>query len=320
MVAGRWHLHPVIGALTLEGAFDATGERFMSVAAEVPSQCPGFDPSTEISKERLELFHISAFCADYALRHGTLPFTDLEVGANPPDFLGKVDGASLRLDCVAFADTHRRRSYSLMDSLREKAVSAAGDRDFSGVAGCVVSVWFGEQLGGLPPKQGDDRLVGPLLDEIEACKVDFEASAQLSAQIATEGFPQVMPPLLQTGKVEVEGESAGFVVNVVADQEAVFPTGLPFEMRLAKQADVTAASAVEHLQRLVSSHDKGEIDALVVTAGGPDRFGRVFPVEEASMAFLLGLEGVEVRATDIRSVYVHLWSGRDVAEVAVVPV
>lgn len=310
-------MQPVIGCLLMEGALDGTGERILTVTAENPSRSPGFEPSGEAPKERLELFHILAFCADYALAHGVQPYESLRPGGDPPDFEAHADDALIRVDCVAFADTHRRRSYKLMDSLRERAIASVASRDFSGVAGCAISVWFGPTMTDLPPKTTDDKLVDPLLDAIEACKVDFDATASLSAQIATEGFPQVMPPLIQTGQVEIDGDGAGFVVNVVAGRDAVFPSGLPFDLQLSRQADLSATAVVEQLQRLVTSHDKGSIDSLVVTAGGPDRSGRIFPAEEAAAVFLLGLENVAVTATHIKSVNLHLWSGRAVAEVSV---
>lgn len=48
---------------------------------------------------------------------------------------------------------HRRLGIALMDHLRQRLVSGAGDRDFSGVSGCVLSVWFGATLSDLPPKR-----------------------------------------------------------------------------------------------------------------------------------------------------------------------
>jgi hypothetical protein len=134
------------------------------------------------------------------------------------------------LDCAAYADQHQRNSYRLMEHLRRKLIEGAADRDFAGVAGCIVSVWFGSFLADLPPKRSDDSVVDPLLDALAACKVDHEAVKLLNSEIADRGFPQVMPPVIATG--QTPDGAAGFVANPIRDStEGVrFSTGLGFEV------------------------------------------------------------------------------------------
>jgi hypothetical protein len=120
-----------------------------------------------------------------------------------------------------------------MNHLRERLIAGGGGRDFSGVAGCLLSVWFGEKLDELPPKRWDDSIIEPLLDAVADCKVDHAAIARLTQEIAERGFPQVLPPVIETGKTP--DESAGFVANaVLGPTEGVrFSTGLGFEVQTA---------------------------------------------------------------------------------------
>ena len=309
MAAGLFHTLPVIGVLTMEGATQH-GERVLIVTAEQPDRVAGFDG--EVAKEVLERFHLECFRADHVLEYGRTPWDLVERGEDPPDFVVQSSEQKHGVDCAALADHHRRLGYVLMDHLRERLVAGADGRDFSGVVGCVLSVWFGPTLSDLPPKRWDNSIIEPLLDEIAACRVDHEAVARLNAEISARGFPQVMPPVVSTGSV---GNIAGFVANVIAGPaEGVrFSTGLGFDVQLSRPAELSAASVLELVQRIVTAHDKPAIEELILIAGGPDRRGMRYPAEEAIAAFLLSQEGIKVTAKHLRAVAVHLWFARRIA-------
>ncbi len=291
----------------MEGATQ-DGERVLIVTAEQPDRVAGFDE--ELAKDVLERFHLECFRADHVLRFGRPPWHLVERGADPPDFVVTGDGGSGGVDCAALADPHRRLAYALMGHLRDRLIANAGDRDFSGVAGCVISVWFGAALSDLPPKRWDDSVIEPLLDAIAACRVDHQAVARLNAEIAERGFPQVMPPVVATGSTA--DNAAGFVANVVlGPPEGVrFSTGLGFDVQLSRPAELTVTRALQLVQRLVAAHDQPTIEHLILTAGGPDRRGIRYPGEEAIASFLLGQGDVKVAARHLRSVAVHLWFAR----------
>jgi hypothetical protein len=174
-------------------------------------------------------------------------------------------------------------------------------------------VWFGEKLDELPPKRWDDSL----LDAIAKCKVDHAAIARLSQEVAERGFPQVMPPVIETGKTP--DESAGFVANAVLGptEGARFSTGLGFEVQLHLPEQVTYSSAKANLDRIVSQHDQPEIEHLLLTAGGPDRTGRRLPSEEAIAGFLAEQPGLHVEVEHLQRVTLHLWSARRIVDVPV---
>lgn len=143
-----------------------------------------------------------------------------------------------------------------MEALREKLIQASTQRDLSGVASCVVAVWFGNRVDSLPPKQRDSSIVEPLLDAISSCRISVDAVNELNRYIAEKGFPQVMPPLIETRTLD--NAQAGFVVNLVADPKAghKFASGLPFELSLARQTTHTGDSVRALIQRIVDQHDK----------------------------------------------------------------
>ncbi len=315
MPAGFLHTLPIIGAMFMGGTTQ-DGEAMMIVTSENPERVQGFDG--EVEKEVLERFHLECFRADHVLQAGVAPFGDVARGSgNRPDFVVNVGDRRVGLDCAALADHHRRLGFRLMEHLRARLVEGGGGRDFSGVAGCVLSIWFGENLSGLPPKRWDDSVVEPLLDCIADCQVDHAAIARLNQEIAERGFPQVMPPVIET-RTTPDG-TAGFVANALLGpmDGARFSTGLGFEVQLQMSVHVTATSARVNLDRIVHQHDKPEIDHLLLTAGGPDRGGMRFPGEEAVAAFIAEQPGLSVAAGCLERVTLHLWSARRIIEIAV---
>jgi hypothetical protein len=310
-----FHTMPVIGALFAQGHTD-TGEPTIIVTAETPTRLQGF-PS-QVSKEVLERFHLDSYSSDHLLHTGEPPFENVRRGDEPPDFyVGVAEGKSVALDCVAYADHHRRNGYRLMEHLRGRLLAGAGGRDFSGIAGCVLSFWFGPHLDDLPPKRWDDTLVEPLLDAMAGCSVDREAVARVTEEIAAQGgFPQTMPPVVETRRLA--DDAAGFVVNVVLPlgQTAPFSTGLGFDIELSLPAQVTVGDLFDQLARLINKHDQASIQHLLVTAGGPDVRGYRFPGEEATAAFLLQehpdlqTDGGGVGVSNLHRITVHLWAAR----------
>jgi hypothetical protein len=313
--AGLFHTLPIVGAMFLGGT-TADGEPMLMFSAENPDKIQGFDG--EVEKARLERFHLESYRADHVLQFGNAPFEEVTAG-DRPDFTVTAGGQQVRLDCAALADHHRRLGFRLMDHLRERLIAGGGGRDFSGVAGCLLSVWFGETLDDLPPRRWDDSIIEPLLDVIAETKVDHAAIARLTQEVAERGFPQVMPPVIETGKTP-DG-SAGFVANAVLGptEGARFSTGLGFEVQLHLPEQVTYRSAKANLDRIVSRHDQPQIEHLLLTAGGPDRTGMRFPGEEVIAGFLAEQPEFHVEVERLQRVTLHLWSARRIVDVPVRP-
>lgn len=304
----------VFGAAMLEGVTE-TGERMVLVTLEQPEMLPGFHGST--SKEVLERLHLEKYRFDHLLRFGVVPFDSVETGGNPPDFVVATESGQVRLDCAVLAREDRRQAHRLFRILSERLASDAAGRDFSGIAGCVVSVWFGEQMQEQPPKRTDASLLDPLLDALGDAHVDHAAHRALSDEIAKRGFPDVLPPIMTEGKTP-DGD-AGFIANVACEPEQAHERfgELGFGIQLHMPRQVTATDVAGELSRLVSKHDKPEIEALVITAGGPDRNGVRYPAEEAfaSLAVTDGESAIE--AAYLTQVRLHLWSACTIHDIRI---
>lgn len=315
MLIGLFHTSPVIGVLCMEGRSES-GERVLIITAENPDRAPGFP--AQVTKQVLERYHLDSYQADHNLLFGTPAYDSVSAANNPPDFIIQRSGQSVSLDCAAFADHHHRKSFRLMQHLKKRLVEGAGGRDFSGVTGCLISIWFGRTLSELPPKRSDDSVIEPLLDAIAACRVDHGALRELNSYIAEHGFPQTFPPIMNTGLLP--DKSAGFVANVVADpsQAPRFATGLGFGVQLSRPLNFTESEAMTWLQRIVDAHDQPTINHLLLSAGAPDNTGYRYPAEEAVARFLVQSPSLTISADHLDDVTMHFWFSRDIVRIPVV--
>ncbi len=265
----------------------------------------------------MELAHLNAFNDDHRTHFSVPFFTAAQKGAEPPDFQLETTGGRIALDCVVFADQQQRRVRDLMDRLRMRLVGAASGRDFSGITGCQVALWFGERLDDNPPRRPDDQLIELIVDAIAACRVDRVAVNAFAKDSLANGFPKTIPNVLPSWR-SPEGD-VGFVVNVVSEPSGRhdFPTGLEFDIQLNRVSQVMLPEALERLQRNILNHDRPEIEHLLVTAGGPDRQGYCYPGEEQVAQFVL--EHIrEVRAKCLSGLWIHLWRSKRIAKIPIV--
>ena len=295
------------------GGFTADGEPMMVLATEQPQPTPGF--TGRITKDVLERIHLERFRGDYLLRHGHVPFEEVRVGPNPPDFIvvGEVDEA---LDCAAFAVETRRLGYRLVDHLRRRLLDDAGTRDFSGVRDSVVTVTFFGIDEYLPPKRTDDGIVEPLRDTIASLHIDREAVARFIAETARDDqMPDRLPVTVATtpdGLAHVTANPIDASQLPSGPLVERFGFGLTFNMPHQHRI----GELTPELQRLVTQHDYPTIEHLLVTAGGPDVDGIRYPSEEALAAFLLD-HAPGVVAKHISRVTMHLWQTTEVRDIAV---
>jgi hypothetical protein len=289
------------------GGTDAGGEEFLLVAMEAPSRLPGVGGT--LPKETMERLHLERYRFDHIAQRGTAPFEAVHPGADPPDFVIVANGIEVRLDCVAWALESRRTRYALFTRLRQRLAAGVEGRDFSGIAGTQVGIWFGEGMVGLPARPNDDAIITAILDLLAGAEVDRDAVNANNAEIAkTGGLPEQIPPGVITQGQAPDG-SAGFLANVVCEpEEAVAVLGeLGFQALLHMPDQVPLKEALDELQRIVDKHDKPEIEALLITAGGPDREGICYPAESL-IASNLATEGhLTVTADHLKAATLHIW-------------
>jgi hypothetical protein len=125
------------------------------------------------------------------------------------------------------------------------------------------------------------------------------------------------PPIVIEGRTP--DNAAGFVANVICSPEEArqLAGGLGFIFLLHVPRQMSDSEMREELMRIVTSHDKEEIDHLLLTVGGPDRQGIRYPAEEVFGALLVQRDGLEVTAEHLDRVTLHLWSDAQVHEIRV---
>lgn len=251
-----------------------------------------------IPKFDRELLHLQRFSADHRLATGTHAFADLQAGSNPPDAVAQTDAGQIGVECTSLTLEGRRAVQGLFMELRRR-VQADDPVVFAKMAGHVVYVWFDEI--GKPHKRSDTAA----LDALVQALAQYEPQTQ-QLWTTSESFPQQAPML------PVAETSAGArfyavpIVNSAPSSMLFASTG--FEIGLAYTTLVTAEAAWAEVQRLVDDHDKPGVDLLLVTAGGPDANGDMFPGEEAVAEFLVKHPTALRQAPNhIKKIILHSW-------------
>lgn len=88
---------------------------------------------------------------------------------------------------------------------------------------------------------------------------------------------------------------------LVSAPASQFFSRLGFEMAFVYNSEHTAREGWDDFQQRIEQHDKAEIQDVVVTVGGPDRFGFTHPSEEAIFDLMLD---------DVRWSYAPQWTER----------
>jgi hypothetical protein len=256
-----------------------------------------------IPKFERESLCIRRFSLDQGFATGKHAFENVEPGGDPPDATVDTTSGRIGLEATALTVGNLRRMQARFMALRRRLEGAEPAR-FARLAGRIVYVWFEREtpdsaaLG--RPHSGTDTAA---LDEL------IDAFARYQPKTADE---LLTPSLREAPAPKLEETSAGArfyavpMVNVAPGTMLFSRMG--FEIGLAYTTFVTAQSAWGEVQRLVDSHDQAGVDVLLVTAGGPDADGNVFPSEEAAANFLVAHPiGLSRKPEHIKIVYLHLW-------------
>lgn len=288
------------------------GAEVIHLGSDSPVQV--FAESGRVGKEILERIQLEKYRLDSLLRSGRIPFKDVRHGSNPPDFSVLVDEQNVRLDCAALTIQSRRTAYRLFQSLRNEIMQCAKSVSFESIGGCVLHLTFGEEAG-LPPKRSDKNALQKIVQAIANFPDRRREMAQLNADILAQGrMPDRLPLDILTG--QAPNGLASFSVNLVPDGflggEFFDMTG--FECALGMSFEITHQSVFAEISRLVSQHDQDDIDHLLITVGGPDREGFIYPGEEFMYAFA---QDFQPSCSHLRRVTLHSFMTGDVADLAV---
>jgi hypothetical protein len=255
------------------------------VGMETPM--PLWTSESRLEKEIVERLHLERYRSDYLMATGRLPFDNVRRGKDPPDFVVEAALGHEGVDCTAFTLEERRSAYRMFARLRT-LLAKSGEGSFPNLRDTAVIVWFG--LGsGLPPKRGDREVVNALVKCMQKARIDRDRLAEVADEIAREGFPDQFPEGGAAIYWTPEKE-AGFQVVPVAPRGLVgaFAKKMGFACELSMSTQVNESAVRAELERLIRQHDQEGIDHLLITLGGPDQDGLVYPAEEQLVAFLAG--------------------------------
>jgi hypothetical protein len=288
----------IVGSILSFDGFTADGSAsFVVLDARLTACRP-------LTKDLLERFHLEKVRLDNLARTGCLMFDGVERGSDPPDFRVNAGSTVVGLDVSTLALAERRLAYRLFDVFLEHVLAAKGS--LPNLVDTQVLVWF--NLGnGLPPKRSDRELAVSLVDCLRQLNLDRPRMEQLSARIASDGFPPTFPDWYPFRWLP--GNEAGFQVSLLPKETApsLQRQSLGFECRLHMSMFIDSPFVMREIQRLVKKHDKPGIDWLILTVGAPDPDGCVYPGEEVMYKLVEGDTGPVV-ADHIRRVLLHRWS------------
>lgn len=237
---------------------------------------------------------------------GDHAFRDVQRGSDPPDATVLTDAGRIGVECTSLTIADRRGAHDLFLKLRQRIQTTDGAH-FAKLAGHVIYVWFrdadlpdGPPI--LPHRRSDTAALNALMQALAEYTPDDEALQQPAGRAAPETLTM---PLTDTDEgarfyaVPLTGAAPGSVLYTLA--------GL--DIGLAYSTVLTAGDIWGEVQRLVDSHDKPSVGQLLITAGGPDSKGNIFPAEEAVAAFLLEHPiGLSKPPAHIGRVVLHSWA------------
>lgn len=283
-------------------------QRQLVVGYEWPIQ--HFIPLGTVKKGDLENYHLSRYCTDVLLATGALPYVGITPGANPPDFIATADPeGQLGIDCTQFTVPSRRPANSLFGVVRSAILQEPRER-FAHLAACAVYMWFGDETVGFLPAPGpkEKAKVEAIVSALADYQVDRERmlgplGAPLPDRLPDHGLDQTVP-----------GTTFYALPMMGAVPATPFFMRTGFELGMVFSTTHDAASVEGEIGRLVEKHDKPGIDHLLITAGGPNRDGFVFPTEEYLISLFAGPSLALPTTQHLSEVTLHLWANGTIIE------
>jgi len=273
------------------------------------------------SKEALERAQLEKYRLDYLLRFGRIPFEDVRRGDNPPDFLVMREGSEGSLygvDCAALTLQEKRTAEALFSKLVQK-VAANDQASLQHLSGTDITIWFKHGIE-LPPRATDDSTVQDLIEALEQTEVDMDQAARINAEVSEQGFPEQLTQELKDGLGIVDNDRFGFQVAPVDSWQPRDPLSaqLGFNVVMSLPLMIQEGQHMRtEVQRLVSNHDRGRINQLLIIIGGPNREGISFPSEYVLVSWLREGPIEPVSAQHIEQVSVHSWISGEIFEIPV---
>lgn len=261
------------------------------------------------SQADLESLHVRRYNSDCLLATGNSAFVDVQRGNDPPDMTALTDMGWMGVESTSLTFQSRRLAHSLFTHLRRGLESSDPVR-FARLVGHLVYVWFEDVTFDEPlkPHRRSDKAA---LDMLIKALAEHEPKRPRLMDM-TDPL-QYGPDFGMSSTLEaLRGTPAGakfFAVPLAdsAPSSALFAVAA-FDIGLAYTTILTGKMAWGEVQRLVRSHDEPGVNLLLITVGGPDRNGNMFPAEEALANFILErATGLSSAPKHIEKVILHSW-------------
>lgn len=295
MKAGPW-VPP-----TFQGYFgirSEDGEPTIILASETPLHTSLLNG--QLSKEELEAVHFEKFSADHCLSRGFHPFLNIRAGVNPPDFVAEAGGTEIGVDLTQFTAQERRQAHALFAAVRQ-AISVCPPERFQHLRGLMVFVWAAGRRGvaDLPPRS-------PEADALTDSLASYRFDPEFSSALGIGPMPAMAPP------VDIRSADGGwsFIATpfTASCPSTAFFRRFGFELSFHYPTVHTSEGLWAEISRLISKHDKPEVQELVVTVGAPDRSGVLYPGDTAMCDFILSNpKPLTCIARQLRRVLLHVW-------------
>lgn len=294
-----------IGISGIRGGFirDQSGDSTVIINGEWPKPV-----AQKMSKRDKEWLHLYRYMADFLTATARRPYVALEAGNDPPDFVDANGLTRIGIECTQLVSQHRRHINDLFERVRRGIENEPRER-FAHLHGLMVYMWWDQEAGQIakPPKRTDASAIPQIVDALTAYRFDPERITLPSVEL-----PDRAPGL----NVASTPGRCHFYAIPVANSASVtaFLERTGFEMGLAYTTVHRKSEVVLEMTRLVNDHDCLGVNDLLVTIGGPNEEGFVFPTEDvfASLA-LENWPGIEPPRF-ISTVKVHFWSNGSIIE------
>jgi hypothetical protein len=191
--------------------------------------------------------------------------------------------------------------------IREAIVKEDRER-LAHLIGHVIYMWFHDtdarRLPKTPPRSVNVEEVASIVDALSAYR--FDPDAFTFDPIQTNGE---LPERLET--VKFSDDLPGITFYAMPLQQCVPETTFfllnGFEIGLAYCTSEHLSSVQSELVRTLKAHDKKESPNILVTVGGPDRFGFSYPSEQYLIETALSESFELPEFKHIKTITLHIW-------------
>lgn len=256
-----------------------------------------------VSKSLLERMQLEKFRYDYLMRHRSMPCEAPREGGDPPDFLVLIDGVETRLDLAALTIPRRREQHKMFSALVTDGWLGAPQPAHAGLDICISFNLPGSEFH--VPSRRDKELIRDAAAAIRNLAPDRAAYERYMAEHAQSGLPAALPLDL----IRWDDPAGRFGLSWNFTQQPA-PN-----LRLNLSTTIGHDAVAQEVQRVVTKHDKPEIEVLLLSLGSPDQDGYRYTTEE----FMDSLLPAEVSADYLTAIHVHVWGSGATSTIAVRP-